>query len=39
MNLESNNSGGDNITYYQTAENIYNNKGVQNITIHPKENK
>ena len=39
MNLESNNGGGDNITYYQTAENIYNNKGVQNITIHPKENK
>lgn len=38
MNMESN-SGGDNITYYQTAENIYNNKGVQNITIHPRENK
>lgn len=39
MNLESNNGSGDNITYYQMAENIYNNKGVQNITIHPKENK
>lgn len=39
MNLENNNGSGDSITYYQTAENIYNNKGVQNITIHPKENK
>ena len=38
LNL-SNNNGSDNITYYQTAENIYNNKGVQNITIHPKESK
>lgn len=38
MNSESNNGGCDNITYYQTAENIYNNKGVQNITIHSREN-
>lgn len=38
MNLASNSSS-DTITYFQKAENIYNNKGVQNITIIPKKNK
>ena len=38
-NLNNGIVNNDNIAYYQTAENIYNNKGIQNITIYPKEGK